>query len=432
MFLWQKTGRALQALNRFTCLHRKSAAVSQSTAKLSSSSGHGSDEVKVTEDEVKSRSLSPNDQHDGLNEDGSNRDSRIVRSSLAYDDVIDAAKNGGLTELNDKQISNQSAQTAVRQGSLPDDVAESTPALPSSQVHIEEDLETSVRPDSDTTDAGRNSGSPAAMTNGDISPSSVCSRTPSTTEQSATSSLHASTTDTDETSKSRTSVHVAATSTCESLPHQNLGLPVSTTERSSSAAFGTQEPSNSTVVHAVKSSGEEPSPTRQKTASVILARTSGSTSPTRATSRTLAATSIETRARALSSPGVRDRSGRRVMNVEFLTASKNSPRPRKPPVFIRKMRNVDVVEGQTARFVVRVDGNPAPSVTWLKDGVELAIDASKYSVEGNTEEGQWSLRIFNCADVDEGQYACTVTNDLGKITARSQLGVESTRTGIKN
>ena len=117
---------------------------------------------------------------------------------------------------------------------------------------------------------------------------------------------------------------------------------------------------------------------------------------------------------------------RRVLNPEFLASTTSSRRPSKPPMFIRKMRNTTVVEGQTARLDVRVDGNPAPSVTWIKNGVELAIDGCKYSVEASQEEGRWSLVIWCCAGSDAAEYGCTAVNELGRITSRFRLEVEPT------
>ena len=78
---------------------------------------------------------------------------------------------------------------------------------------------------------------------------------------------------------------------------------------------------------------------------------------------------------------------------------------------------------------MRVDGNPAPSATWLKNGVELAIDGCKYSVEATAEEGRWSLLISNCAENDKAEYGCTVINELGKITSTAELVITPTGTG---
>ena len=129
-----------------------------------------------------------------------------------------------------------------------------------------------------------------------------------------------------------------------------------------------------------------------------------------------------------STPGKADPPRRRVvMNPEFLRASGISPRPRKAPVFIRKMRDVKVLAGETARFEVRLDGNPTPAVTWLKNGVELTIDKCKYSVE--TVGGRWFLVVSDCTEDDVAEYGCTAVNDLGNIISTSRLFVEPSGTG---
>jgi len=73
-----------------------------------------------------------------------------------------------------------------------------------------------------------------------------------------------------------------------------------------------------------------------------------------------------------------------------------------------------------------VTGNPAPAVTWLKNGVELAIDSSRYGVEaGNADEGLWTLVIHNCTQSDQAEYGCTAVSELGKLTSCSRLTVEA-------
>jgi len=102
------------------------------------------------------------------------------------------------------------------------------------------------------------------------------------------------------------------------------------------------------------SGGSQSHPISPKTLSVDYLR-----SPS--TVERLSSTSVN-KALQISSPAVlaRTTSGnensvprRRVKNVDFLTANTKNTRPQKPPMFVRKLRNVSVVEGQTARFEVR-------------------------------------------------------------------------------
>lgn len=50
------------------------------------------------------------------------------------------------------------------------------------------------------------------------------------------------------------------------------------------------------------------------------------------------------------------------------------------PKFIMKPRSVNTDEGNSAKFVCEVVGNPPPSVTWLKDGKELPETAGRFKV----------------------------------------------------
>ena len=72
-------------------------------------------------------------------------------------------------------------------------------------------------------------------------------------------------------------------------------------------------------------------------------------------------------------------------------------------------------------------GNPAPAITWFKDGAMLDVEGNPKLLQ-NTEG---SLQVSGLQDVDgdmlEGSYHCTATNSLG--TTRSTAAT-LTRTGI--
>jgi hypothetical protein len=90
------------------------------------------------------------------------------------------------------------------------------------------------------------------------------------------------------------------------------------------------------------------------------------------------------------------------------------------------MRNVKVIEGETARFDILLDANPLPTVVWMKDGVELDVAASggKYTAECSTEEGRWSLSVTECGEDDDAEYGCRAVNCLGQVASKAQLYVE--------
>ncbi|GAB6026603.1 Down syndrome cell adhesion molecule-like protein 1, variant 2 [Chamberlinius hualienensis] len=76
------------------------------------------------------------------------------------------------------------------------------------------------------------------------------------------------------------------------------------------------------------------------------------------------------------------------------------------PPFIRPMKNVTVVSGQTAVVSCRVTGYPIRSVTWKKGDVPLPIDPRQEVHPNGT------MQIMSVdKNFDEGLYTCTATND---------------------
>jgi len=91
-------------------------------------------------------------------------------------------------------------------------------------------------------------------------------------------------------------------------------------------------------------------------------------------------------------------------------------------MFIRKPRNASVELGGTARLDVRVDGNPAPAISWAKNGVELAVDSGRCSVEAG-KDGRYCLVISDCDGSDSTEFGCTAVNELGRVTCSCRLDV---------
>jgi len=59
-------------------------------------------------------------------------------------------------------------------------------------------------------------------------------------------------------------------------------------------------------------------------------------------------------------------------------------------------------------------GKPAPTVSWIKDGVILKLDGKRLSI---IEPG--SLYISRAQKTDQGNYVCLATNPLGKKKSRA-------------
>lgn len=112
----------------------------------------------------------------------------------------------------------------------------------------------------------------------------------------------------------------------------------------------------------------------------------------------------------------------RKLAAQQFTAQRNT-KPKKAPTFVRKMKNLNAVEGNIAKFEVLVDGNPSPTVSWLKDGKEVAELQQKYKTEFN-DSGKHSLTILNCGEDDDAEYGCKAINSLGTVTTKANLYVE--------
>eukprot|EP00079_Xenopus_tropicalis_P039024 XP_017952795.1 PREDICTED: striated muscle preferentially expressed protein kinase [Xenopus tropicalis] len=90
------------------------------------------------------------------------------------------------------------------------------------------------------------------------------------------------------------------------------------------------------------------------------------------------------------------------------------------PRFESIMEDIEIGVGETARFVVVVEGKPIPDIMWYKDGVLLAESGHFSFVYDDTE---CSLVILNTALGDSGVYTCTARNLSGEISCKAELQV---------
>ena len=79
--------------------------------------------------------------------------------------------------------------------------------------------------------------------------------------------------------------------------------------------------------------------------------------------------------------------------------------------------SVTSVTGDTAALPCHVAGNPTPSYSWLKDGLEVTA-GGMFSVALNG-----TLFIAAVSKTVEGQFACTGSNSLGSAMSSVQLRV---------
>lgn len=80
-------------------------------------------------------------------------------------------------------------------------------------------------------------------------------------------------------------------------------------------------------------------------------------------------------------------------------------------------------EGESVTLTCEVEGQPAPSVTWLKNGNPFTIETSRMNVTQPTTHHRTnvSLMINDLKRTDEGSYSCNVKNSYGEQNSTAAL-----------
>ena len=84
---------------------------------------------------------------------------------------------------------------------------------------------------------------------------------------------------------------------------------------------------------------------------------------------------------------------------------------------------VAATAGSRALLACNVDGLPRPEVTWLKNGKEIEMSNSRYTVQ-RTGSLQLSVVALN----DSGLYECVASNDAGTARREVVLSVQGRTT----
>jgi len=93
------------------------------------------------------------------------------------------------------------------------------------------------------------------------------------------------------------------------------------------------------------------------------------------------------------------------------------------PQFTEKLHSQRVREGGSARFVARVSGNPAPEVTWYREGLQIT---SSPDFIISSEDDLRSLTITEVFREDAGKFTARASNTLGQVQCVAELIVERT------
>lgn len=88
-----------------------------------------------------------------------------------------------------------------------------------------------------------------------------------------------------------------------------------------------------------------------------------------------------------------------------------------PPTITSKPSNKTIGIGATARFSCQSAGDPAPSITWYKDGDQVK-PGSRYSILANN-----TIVITKAVLSDRGWFTCRASNAAGMVQERAYLFV---------
>ena len=92
------------------------------------------------------------------------------------------------------------------------------------------------------------------------------------------------------------------------------------------------------------------------------------------------------------------------------------------PSFVSKLQVVQVSEGKSAEFQVKVKGTPEPKIEWYKDDRKIESQ-ERYKVV-NEEDNSSKLIIENCRISDKGRIKCVARNPIGEKSCWADLLIQ--------
>lgn len=114
----------------------------------------------------------------------------------------------------------------------------------------------------------------------------------------------------------------------------------------------------------------------------------------------------------------------KLQTTEIVTVEEEAPVETKKPTLsatiLTKPQSLTVSVGESAKFTCDVDGEPAPSVTWLRKG-QVIVSSHRHHV--TTTEYKSTFEISQVETSDEGNYTLVVENSEGKQEAEFTLTV---------
>ena len=114
---------------------------------------------------------------------------------------------------------------------------------------------------------------------------------------------------------------------------------------------------------------------------------------------------------------------RRQPGEQQVVVPARKPGPLSPPQLQGKPRASKVQEGGSATFQARLVGNPAPRITWFKDGARVRPSERAAITE---QDSVVSLHLQQVTPQDTGHYTMLAENQAGCVVSSAFLAVEPT------
>ena len=106
-----------------------------------------------------------------------------------------------------------------------------------------------------------------------------------------------------------------------------------------------------------------------------------------------------------------------ILNVKVRASQKTSP-----PCVVQPLQSQAVDEHSTVQLAARVSGQPAPTVKWYRNGVELVPGANVTA--SRQDDGSCTLTVQGVTADDDGEYVLEAANEHGRVQTSAFLSVE--------
>ncbi|XP_058051190.1 myosin light chain kinase, smooth muscle isoform X2 [Ahaetulla prasina] len=114
--------------------------------------------------------------------------------------------------------------------------------------------------------------------------------------------------------------------------------------------------------------------------------------------------------------------------IKLESAHPVAPNKTFPPVLLKGLSDLKVMDGSQVIMTVEVSANPPPEIIWLHNGKEIQeTEDFHFEKKGNV----YRLCIQEVFPEDTGEYTCEAWNDLGGIHTEATLTVQEPQDGIQ-